>query len=225
MSRDTVLFPGAGSFGGELRPLTDALDPTGRVVRYPGRQGRDFGIPADSFDDVVRACAVQVTERGGASPVLFGHSLGAYVAYATAVRLRRTGVDVAALAVVGAAGPTVMSVPDVTVDSPAAAAAYLDGIDPSLLKDAPSDEWRQVIAETVLADLRLLDQFRMDPDATLPCPVYAARGDTDPLTTDESAAEWARVTDSTFSFKTFPGGHSDVLGAPACATWLRDICD
>lgn len=219
----TALFPGAGSFGGELRPLADALGPEAWMVRYPGRYGRDFGVPAGEFDDVVSACAGQATERAGQAQVLFGHSFGAYVAYATAVRLRQAGVEVVALAVAGAAGPMNASVPDAVVDSPAATAAFLDAVDPSVLADAPSDEWRQVVIETALTDLRLLAQFRMDSAAVLPCPVYAVRGAADPLTTDETVAEWAHVTGASFSCRTFPGGHSDFLGTPACAAWLRDI--
>jgi surfactin synthase thioesterase subunit len=73
-------FPGAGSFGGETPP--------GAVlIRYPGRYGRGFGVPAASFDAVVDACAAQLARRSPTRPVLVGHSYGAYVAYATALRL------------------------------------------------------------------------------------------------------------------------------------------
>src|SRR5262249_44765773 len=85
-SRSTVFFPGAGSFGNEFQLLVDALQPAAWLVKYPGRYGRDFGVPAESFDGVVRACTEQIASRPAGHPVLFGHSFGAYVAYATAVR-------------------------------------------------------------------------------------------------------------------------------------------
>jgi surfactin synthase thioesterase subunit len=210
-----VLFPGAGSFGGELQPLVAALGEGCRVVRYPGRFGRGFGVPADSFEELVSACAEQITWP---APVLVGHSFGAYVAFATASRLRQP----AGLVVVGAAAPALHTVSEQATRSPEDAARYLAGVDPSALANAPSDEWREIVAETVVQDLRLLTRF--DP-ATAPvsCPIHAARGSFDPLTTDASMRAWQHSTKGAFTQRTFPGGHSDLLGTDAFAGWLRDL--
>ncbi|MEU2561480.1 alpha/beta fold hydrolase [Streptomyces longispororuber] len=219
----TVFFPGAGSFGAEFGPLTEALGRSSWPVRYPGRLGRDFGEPATSFDAVVRACAEQILRRSAVRPLLFGHSYGAYVAYATAVRLGEAGVEVAALAVAGAAGPGLLRVPEQAAAGPAEAAAYLDRVDPGVLAGAPSDEWRAVVAETAAQDLRLLRQFTPGTVPGLRCPVLAARGAEDPLTTDDTIAAWHSTTTGPFTRHTFPGGHSDLLGSPDCVSWLRRI--
>ncbi|MEV8554297.1 alpha/beta fold hydrolase [Streptomyces glaucescens] len=219
----TVFFPGAGSFGAELRPLTRALGRSSRPVRYPGRPGRDYGTPAASFDAVVRSCAEQIMRRPAGRPLLFGHSYGAYVAYATAARLSEAGVEVAALVAVGAAGPGRLRVPEQAAAGPAEAAAYLDRADPGVLAGAPSDEWRTVVAETTAQDLRLLRQFAPATVPVLHCPVMAARGTDDPLTTDDTIAAWQHTTTGPFTRRTFPGGHSDLLGSPDCAAWLQRI--
>ncbi|MEU3030182.1 thioesterase II family protein [Streptomyces incarnatus] len=222
-SVNTVFFPGAGSFGTEFRPLTKELGRTSWAVRYPGRPGRDFGIPADSFDAVVGSCADQILRRAAARVLLFGHSYGAYVAYATAARLRAAGTEVTALVAVGAAGPARLRVPEQAAAGPAGAAAFLDRADPGALAGAPSDDWRAVVAETAAQDLRLLKGF--DPAAVpgLRCPVLAARGSEDPLTTDDTIAAWQHTTTGPFTRRTFPGGHSDLLGTPACAAWLLGV--
>ncbi|MEW2527984.1 alpha/beta fold hydrolase [Streptomyces sp. NPDC047071] len=219
----TVFFPGAGSFGTEFRPLTQALGVPSFPVRYPGRPGRDFGTPAASFDAVVRACADQITRRSAVRPLLFGHSYGAYVAYATAAHLGEAGVEVAALVAVGAAGPGLLRVPERASAGPAEAAAYLDWADPGVLADAPSDEWRAVVAETTAQDLCLLRQFTPAKAPALRCSVLAARGIEDPLTTDETIAGWQHATTGPFTRHTFPGGHSDLLHSPECVSWLRRI--
>lgn len=219
----TVFFPGAGSFGSEFRPLTQALGVPSWPVRYPGRPGRDFGTPAASFDAVVRTCAEQITRRSAVRPLLFGHSYGAYVAYATAARLAEAGVEVAALVAVGAAGPGRLRVPEQATAGPAEAAAYLDRADPGVLADAPSDEWRAVVAETTAQDLRLLRQFTPAKALGLRCPVLAARGTEDPLTTDDTIAAWRHATTGPFTRRTFPGGHSDLLRSPECVSWLQRI--
>lgn len=223
ISRGTVFFPGAGSFGSEFQLLADALGPAAWVVRYPGRYGRDFGSPAQSFDAVVLACAEQIASRAEADPLLFGHSFGAYVAYATASRLQEEGIGVLALVVAGATAPGCLAVPEQATGTPAGTAAYLDSIDPSTLADAPSDDWREVVAETALGDLCLLRQFDAGSCASVRCPVLAARGDADPLTSDAGLGDWAHHTDREFSWRTFPGGHSDFLRTSACASWVQGI--
>lgn len=219
---DAVFFPGAGSFGGEFRPLTRALGPASWLVRYPGRHGRGFGVPAASFEAVVGACTEQIVRRAVKRPLLFGHSYGAYVACATAARLRESGVEVASLVAAGAAAPGRLELPEQAVSSPSEAAAYLEEVDPGLLAGAASDEWREVVAETTAQDLRLLGEFDPADVPPLPCRIWAARGADDPLTTDDSIADWRNVTTDRFTSRTFPGGHSDLLGSPDCASWLQE---
>jgi surfactin synthase thioesterase subunit len=203
-------FPGAGSFGAEFGGLPDA-----RLVRYPGRQGRDFGTPAGSFDELVRCCADQVPD----GQVLAGHSFGAYVAYATALRLQEAGIEVAALVVAGAVAPGRMAVPDRATGTPTEVAAYLDSVDPEMLAAAPSDEWREIVVEAAGEDLRLLRQFA--GSGAVRCPVATVRGAADPLTSDPGMGEWAEYTDGGCTPHVFPGGHSDFLRTPAFVSWLR----
>jgi surfactin synthase thioesterase subunit len=223
VSRGIVFFPGAGSFGSEFQLLADALGPAAWVVRYPGRHGRDFGSPAKSFDAVALACAEQISGRTKTNPLLIGHSFGAYVAYATAARLQTQGIGVSALVVVGATAPGCLAVPEQATGTPAGTAAYLDSIDPSTLADAPSDDWREIVAEAALGDLRLLRQFEAGSRVRVRCRVLAARGDADPLTSDAGLGGWANHTNGEFSWRTFPGGHSDFLRTAACVSWVQGI--
>lgn len=223
VTHSAVFFPGAGSFGRELRPLVDALAPASWIVRYPGRHGRDFGVPAESFDGVVRACTEQITGRAPAGLMLFGHSFGAYVAYATASRLEEAGTEVTVLITAGASAPGRLRVPELATRTPSDAARYLDSVDPGALADAPSDDWRQIVVETAVHDLRLLRQFDAASSTRVHCPIIAVRGDADPLTSEIGVAEWQNHTDGGFSTRTFPGGHSDLLRSPACSSWIREI--
>jgi surfactin synthase thioesterase subunit len=221
-SCSTVFFPGAGSFGSEFQVLVEALKPAAWLVRYPGRYGKDFGVPAKSFEEVVRACAEQVASRASARTVLFGHSYGAYVAYATAVRLQEAGAGACALVVAGASAPRRLEVSEQATGTPAEVARYLDGIDPSTLADAPSDDWREVVVETATQDLLLLRQFEAASYARVRCPILGIRGTADPLTSDAGVGEWQHSTDAGVSLRAFPGGHSDFLRSPACTSWIRE---
>lgn len=226
---ETVFFPGAGSFGSEFQFLAETLGSTAWTVKYPGRFGKGFGVPAESFDALVQACTEQITARDPApkSVVLFGHSFGSYVAYSTALRLHEeSAMRVTALVVAGAVAPGQMEVPDQAVGSIEDAMKYLDAIDPTMLAEAPSDDWREIVAETAITDLRLLKQFAQGSStATVACPILAARGDADPLTTEAGLDEWARSTNGAFLRRAFPGGHSEFLSTPVCASWMHEITD
>ncbi|CAM3611732.1 thioesterase II family protein [Nocardiopsis gilva] len=220
--RGTVLFPGAGSFGGEFRPLIRELEPLAWLAKYPGRFGRDFGTPAESFDQVVRLCTEQVSTRQLECPVLLGHSFGACVAYATAAMLEEAGRAISALVVVGATAPTRIAVPASATSTPSGTAAYLDNVDPTALTDLPSEEWREVVAETAMHDLRLLGQFPALQCKPVRCPVLAVRGDSDPLTSDAGIGEWEHATHGACSQHVFSGGHSDFLRSPDFASWFLE---
>ncbi|SCG34938.1 thioesterase II family protein [Micromonospora rifamycinica] len=215
---DIAVLPGAGSFGGELRPLMQAFGPPAWLVCYPGRFGRGFGRPALSFDHVVRSCVDQVAARRSVRPVLVGHSFGAYVAFAAAAELERSATGPAAVVVVGAMPPHLFSVSESVTRSRAALAAYLDEMNPEL---PSSGEWREVVIDTAMSDLTLLREFDPVRCGPLRCTILAARGETDPLTTTAGLAEWGRSTHGDFAHRDFPGGHTDLLGNAAFLAWLR----
>jgi len=205
------LFPGAGSFGTEFRALTETLAPDAQLVRYPGRFGRDFGKSAGSFADLVRSCADQV--RHSDSAILVGHSFGAYLAYAVAAQ---PDTSVAAVAVAGANAPGLAEVPPEVTSDRRALAAYLG---PDL---AGSGDWTDVVLDTATQDLRLLREFVPAEYPPLDCPVHAAHGETDPLTSLPGVHAWQHVTSGQVSVRTFGGGHSELLRTTAFATWLRE---
>jgi surfactin synthase thioesterase subunit len=215
--RDVVAFPGAGSFGQEFRLLRNRLAGDARLValQYPGRTGPDQGTPATSFGDLVAACVSRARERSLAGCVLAGHSFGAYVAYATASALEAAGTVVDALVVVGANAPDRLSLPEDAVRTREGAWEFLTGIGEDVVGPVPDEEWREIVMETAWRDLVLLSEFPGPAPARLHGPVLAVRGQDDPLTAEDRMSGWADTTDGEFALVSLPGGHSDVLAAPA----------
>ncbi|MFJ9517966.1 thioesterase II family protein [Kitasatospora sp. NPDC101801] len=219
-SPSVLVFPGAGSFGTELRCLIAELGPSARLVQYPGRFGRDFGRAAGCFAEVVRSCVEQAVRHRPDRLVLVGHSFGAYAAWATAGELERQGVEVTGLVVVGADAPALLTVPEAPTLSHPDAVAYLEGIAPDLLPDE-ADEWREIVVDTAMQDLRLLREFTTATEfPAVRCPVLAVRGADDPLASARGLAAWAGATSGGCSAREFPGGHSELLRTPEFAHWL-----
>jgi surfactin synthase thioesterase subunit len=216
-----VIFPGAGSFGAEFRQLLDECGPSAWVVRYPGRFGKDLGRSARSFEGVMQACLAQVQERDPVLPVLVGHSFGAYVAYATAQELERQGAGISALVVLGATAPSLLSIPESATLDRSGVADFLGEVAVSLLSDEFSAEWRDIILDTAVHDLRSLLGFIASDHHEVRCPILAACGETDPLASLSGIENWASATESWWACKVFPGGHPDMLATPELASWVR----
>jgi surfactin synthase thioesterase subunit len=130
--------------------------------------------------------------------------------------LEQLGTDISALVVAGAAAPRLLSVPDSAIRDRSGTAAFLNGI-----VDEPPREWSDIVLDAVVQDMRLLKEFSASTYGEVRCPVLAARGEADPVTSTSGICEWAGVTASWCAHRVFPGGHSDFLRSPEFASWLR----
>src|SRR5579884_780649 len=103
-----VFLPPAGGTVQTLTALTTRLpaDVGAFAVQYPGRQDR-YGEPfARNIEEMVEPVAEALAPFTSEPLVVFGHSMGAYVAYEVTMALeRRFGTVVDLLVVSGAVAP------------------------------------------------------------------------------------------------------------------------
>jgi surfactin synthase thioesterase subunit len=180
------------------------------AVCYPGRAER-LGEPyATELVPMARRIAAELLSVDDDRPLaLFGHSMGATVAYEVARALEAAGRTVEHLFASGARAPQ-LHVPD-----PAAATTWdeaaitttlaeLGGTDPELLNN-------QAFVELVLpyigADFRMLAGYGRGSAEPLDCPVTALVGTDDPRVGIDQAAAWGDVTRGPFRFRALPGAH------------------
>ncbi|MER5833453.1 alpha/beta fold hydrolase [Streptomyces sp. NPDC002130] len=217
-ARTLVCFPHAGGTAGQYFPLSAALGPDVRVlaVQYPGRQDR---CAEPAFEDVsllADEIARLLAEPQPASlPVLFGHSLGALVAFETAARLEhRYGAAPAGLIVSGMQAPYRRTPTRLSGDGEEAALEALlrlGGTDPAV---TGHPELRAMILPALRSDFRAAAAYRPGScPSLLSCPVTAWTGRDDELTPGDVHA-WAEHTTAAFHARDFAGGHFYLNGFP-----------
>lgn len=209
-----VCFPHAGGSATAYTHLTRTLPADFDVVsvQYPGRQDRYREAPFTTLAALVEAVAEELAHELAADPgrpyALFGHSMGALVAFETARLLARGELP----------GPQRLFLSGRSAPSPRTSAHYqlyddadvlaevrrLGGTDQAML-DNP--EILEMVLPALLADYRALGTYSWRAGEPLTTAITALTGDRDPMVTVQEARTWREHTSGDFALKVFPGGH------------------
>ncbi|WP_284748069.1 thioesterase II family protein [Amycolatopsis sp. RTGN1] len=204
-----VCLPHAGGSAPFYFPVAKALAPDVEVlaVQYPGRQDRRHEPFLTSIDAMAERVAELLLKHTDRPLALFGHSMGAMVAYETARRLERAGAEIAALFVSGRRAPSRTrdeSVHTRTDDGVIAELRRLSGTEADLLGD---DDVVRMILPVVRNDYRAVETYRYTPGEPLTAPIVAFTGSDDPMATVDEVASWADHTAGGFDLVELAGGH------------------
>ncbi len=205
-----VVFPHAGGAAAAYRSLAKTLSTNNVdafVVQYPQRADRRDHPAAASIE----ALALELFEAGdwlAAAPLsLFGHCMGAVVAFEFARIAERNGVPVRTLwasagqapSTVAASGPLPTSDSDVLADM-----VDLGGTDPVLLED---EEFVELLVQAVQADYRALSGYACGPDVRIRADIHATGGRRDHRIGRDMLTAWETHTSGQFTLSDFDGGH------------------
>jgi pyochelin biosynthesis protein PchC len=178
------------------------------ATQLPGRADR-FGEPSpedmDTLADLVTEAMSPLLDRRFA---LFGHSMGATLAYEVTRRLEARGLAPARLLVSGARAPhdprARIAISDYDDDRLVAELAKLGGTEVEILSHRAM---REIVLPYIRADFRLVEAYRHRPGPPLHTPISALVGDADPEVTPAQAKSWEARTITDFSLTVFPGDH------------------
>jgi surfactin synthase thioesterase subunit len=204
-----ICFPHAGGaatfFFPASRALSQAIDVV--AVQYPGRQDRRAEACVDDLCTLADLIAAELLPLCDRPTALFGHSMGATVAYEVARRLERGGVIPLGLFASGRRAPSTHRQESVHLRDDRGiitALKELSGTDAAVLED---DELLQMILPAVRADYKAVETYRHQGNVELRCPIRVLVGEADQLTTLEEAGAWRTHTSASCQVEVFPGGH------------------
>lgn len=210
--RNTLLcLPFAGAGPSFFHPWRALAADRWRVVpvELPGRERLILETP---YRNVVEAAKNSVDDivadlGDGARTVVFGHSLGAVLAYELVHLLSARGVHVERLVVSGSPGPWTQRERRATGLPDEEFLARVEEFAGFRHEALDHPEMRELILPVLQADCEMHENYVPSTDEPVSVPICSIRGDSDGLVSAEQAQEWRDATTGEFSCAEFPGDH------------------
>ncbi|GAA5062117.1 thioesterase II family protein [Streptomyces similanensis] len=224
-----LCLPHAGGSATFYFPVSRALAPRVEVLaaQYPGRQDRRQEPCIDNIPELAdRLLPLVVAEQDGRPLALFGHSMGASLAFELAGLLeQRAGIVPVMLFASGRRAPSRFRPQDDVHRRGDEAllrdVRQLSGTDDRFLAD---DDLLRMVLPAIRSDYRAAETYRPQRVHRVSCPVTAFVGDDDPKAPLEDVRVWSEHTSGPFTMEVFPGGHFYLTEqAPRLIARIEDV--
>lgn len=178
------------------------------IVDPPGRVGRPDESPATTMAELLSWIEPRIESMLQGRYVLYGHSLGALVAFEVARRLPPGAAAPALLVVSGRNGPAVPPAATQIHKLPdSELVGAVDRMDRSMPALSDNAELAGLFLPILRADLQIAETYQYRDGRPLSCPILSIQGNEDPLVTTTGVATWAAQTTSRCTVHWMPGEH------------------
>lgn len=216
---------GAGAFNSYIHYFKSDISVC--PIQLPGREEKIMDAPYTDMNDLVRDLLLEIREYKENKIILFGHSMGAKIAYEVAKELESEDCPVKLLIV---SGNTVPHIPE-----------------PNPIHHLPDEEFerelgrfsgtpKEVLENKELlkfflpmlkADFTMIERYCLEKVIPLQCPILGLGGTLDKEADKTSMDKWREYTKNSFNLFMFEGGHFFIKDKQkeVCNTILKAIID
>ncbi len=206
------VFASAGRGPAMFRPWAPHIHPDVDlcIVQLPGREARWNESPLLDLGEVCRAVAEAMRHDLDRPFALFGHSLGALIAFEVSRHLRLSMKVIPRALLVAAHRaphlpnplPRIGRLPD--PEFLQSLNARYGGLPEAAMAHK---ELMDLILPTLKADYDMAENYRYADGEPLPCAISVFGGVDDQHVSEEELVSWRRHTSATFRHRMMPGGH------------------
>lgn len=205
-----VCFPFAGgstyTYQSWIRWLPPDVDVVG--VELPGRGPRIAVSPVTRYPELLNQLLPELSAiLDGVPTVFFGHSMGALLAYGTAVRLVDQQQLPQSLVLSSCAPPHLRATACSSSMDDDSLIQWLRRMEGTPGEILTSSEALSMVLPVLRADLQLMESYPDGSGSVLPCPILAIGGTEDPSVSMANLQAWEQYTSASFQMENVPGGH------------------
>ena len=177
------------------------------IARYPGREDRLGEEQPDTLELLADELATALAPAVDRPTAVFGHSMGAAVAYEVTRRLERRGKNPTRLILSGHPAPHRQRPNMVHRRDDEGLIAEVVGLNAASADRFADPALRQLVLPAIRADYRLIETYRPASPGRIHTPVSAVINSDDEEVDADEARGWSDCTTGEFELGQLPGGH------------------